>query len=663
MKRIAVVVAALSVLLPVLPVRAATLHQSVRINESALPQLTHVANDDLFESLEAGDISTGNYALQRARSLFELGAVRSDFGAVARPDARVATFLMRDLSLRLDTLSGEDRAAAEALLARPTQGAADPDNTGYTVSEAAPVCSANVCVHYVSSTRDAATSSFVAQVSAVMEHVWTTEISTYGWREPVSDVNLPHNEGSGKFDVYLSDLGRDGIYGFCTPDPGQRTVAESAYCVLDNDFSFSQFGAEPVDSLSVTTAHEFNHAIQFAYDVTDDMWLLEATATFMEDEVYDDINDNYQYLVTGPLGRPRTPADSFSDFQNIGPDSGYQYGTFVWMRYLSEEFGSRDVVRRIWEKVDGRGAPDGGLYSLQGIAAMLSEQGTDFASSFADFAAKNAKPSAFYEEGTAYENEVAPVRNVRKTLSTSETSTIGTFSNVDHLTTRYVSFKPGADVGPSDNITIAVNLDDATGTQRATVVNLVGNSATYTPVTVDSHGQGAATVPFGGQSEVVLALTNASDRFSNCRGSRAAGFSCGGTPLDDNQAYAYSAALGDTAVDPGDPGSGGGGTTKIITRLSDSPDPFHPGGGRKVKIKFTVATDCVTTLRLYRPNGRLLGVLVPKQKTSAGSWFVTWLGNDTGGRFVPGGKYRYKVTSIDLTGARDTASGAITIRR
>ncbi|HET7481361.1 MAG TPA: MXAN_6640 family putative metalloprotease, partial [Actinomycetota bacterium] len=349
-----------------------------------VPTVAPVAHDALYDRLQSGALSEARYALERVRSLFHLSEVRDEYGAVSRPAPTDATLLMRDLALRLDSLSGDDRAAAEDLLARPTQGSNDPDGMGYATNEAAPRCSANVCVHYVTSTTDRTTAAYADKVLAVMDEVWVTEVDSFRWREPQSDSQARPNGGDGRFDVYLANVGAQDIYGYCTVDVGQNTYTRSTYCVLDNDFV--EFPSPVEDgALRVTAAHEFNHAIQYAYDVTDDYWLMEATSTWIEDEVYDDVNDNYQYLVTGPLGSPEVPADSFIDFSSFGRDSGYQYGTFVWMRYLSEMFHSRDIVRRIWEEVDARTAGASSLYSLQGIAAALEEQGTGFSSSFADF--------------------------------------------------------------------------------------------------------------------------------------------------------------------------------------------------------------------------------------------------------------------------------------
>jgi len=43
----------------------------------------------------------------------------------------------------------------------------------------------------------------------------------------------------------------------------------------------------PLDNIKVTAAHEFNHAIQFGYDYWEETWLMEATATWIEDDTAD----------------------------------------------------------------------------------------------------------------------------------------------------------------------------------------------------------------------------------------------------------------------------------------------------------------------------------------------------------------------------------------
>ena len=63
-----------------------------------------------------------------------------------------------------------------------------------------------------------------------------------------------------------------------------------------------------MQSAQVTAAHEFFHAIQFAYDYGEDAWMLEATATWMEERVFDKVNDNRQYLPAGQVADPMTSA-------------------------------------------------------------------------------------------------------------------------------------------------------------------------------------------------------------------------------------------------------------------------------------------------------------------------------------------------------------------
>ena len=59
---------------------------------------------------------------------------------------------------------------------------------------------------------------------------------------------------------------------------------------------------------------------------TEDLWLLETTATWVEEQVYDDINDNRQYLPVSQIYAPNIPLDAFSrnaGFQIIRPRKGY----------------------------------------------------------------------------------------------------------------------------------------------------------------------------------------------------------------------------------------------------------------------------------------------------------------------------------------------------
>ena len=303
----------------------------------------------------------------------------------ATPDH--ATEVLRELFESLPDLEGEDRVEAQRILARPTDGTQDPRSYGYT-TRSVKKCRTNVCLHWVRSTADAPPSDAWAKKSlAVLNQVYGFEVGKLGFRRPVSDGR---HGGNAKFDVYLKDLGA-GLYGFCVPEyykPGSRKVA-SSYCVIDNDFARSQFTGNPIANLKVTLAHEFFHAVQFAYDFKDDPWIYESTATWMEERYADKVDDNRQYLRLGQVRLSHIPLDTFAD-------PGIHYGNWVWWEYLSSRFG-RSIVREVWERLDAnKGAPD--HYSTQGLVSALKSRG-GFTKVFAAYAGANTVPAKTYAEG------------------------------------------------------------------------------------------------------------------------------------------------------------------------------------------------------------------------------------------------------------------------
>lgn len=662
MRKVVVVAVTALLALSMMPLIEASARPSS--DRLAVPSLTPVEPDALTTALDTGRLSVAEYALERARTLFRIGSVRREFGAVERPDPRVATFLLRDLSLRLRSLSGAERDQAETILARPTQGNSDPHGFGYSTAEAPPTCTANACIHFVTTTSDQADPAFVAAASSAIEEVWAQEVTAFGWNPPKSDSPASPNGGNGLLDIYLKDLGT-GFYGFCANDVGQgNSTSQYAYCVVDNDFAAAQFptGINGVNALKVTMAHEFNHAIHFGYDVTEDFWWLENIATWMEDEVYDTINDNYNYIEASPLARPQTPADTFKDFTAGDPDSGFQYGGFTWMRYLAEKFLTRDIVLEMFE----RAAPASGtnLYSLQAISAELEQRDTDFPSSFVDFAARNTDPSLFYEEGAAYETKyTTPVRQASHTLASGAAPVGGQFTNADHLTSRFVSLKPGAGIGGTEQISIAVNLGTAPG-QAAAVVNIANNAMTVTEIPL-TNGEGTATVSFGGQQEVVLVLSNASTRMTCGGGS----FACSGKPVDDNQGHNWAAAVGTTAPDPGDPTGGGGdpGDTEapVVSGLSASPSTFRANGQNSTVITFSINEAAVVNLKIVNNSGtKVFGLTDRNNVDGPGTYGLRWFGTNNRGRLVPAGKYRIKIKGTDADGnVGATRTTSVTVKR
>jgi Family of unknown function (DUF6055) len=326
-------------------------------------------------------------ALQRATRL--LDSVPRHKPRPAQPKELTTTLLA--LSRSLDRLAPDQRRQARRLLARPTDSP-DPDGSAYTVGEQPPFCSAHFCVHYVASTLDApdpvdgngnGVPDYVEQVSAVAETVYATENGSLGWRPPVSDGT---RGGDSRVDIYLSQL-RGEIFGYSAPDLGQSGRSQFAYLVVDDDYSAAEFpGTSALADLEVTLAHEYNHVLQFGYDIDQDLWFYEASAVWMEDHVYPDLNDYLRYIHRWVV-RSRLPITA----TNIKI-----YGSAVWNHWLATQYGD-SIVRSAWERA-AAARPAGfslGVYDrtirTAAVSAGRSARGSDIAHEFLRFAVATAE--------------------------------------------------------------------------------------------------------------------------------------------------------------------------------------------------------------------------------------------------------------------------------
>ena len=301
------------------------------------------------------------------------------------PD-REATIALAELAASLPALQGADRARAHALLARPTDGVGDPLGDGYAVGEEPPACSPRFCVHYVKTTADRAAHGYAAEIAAIAEFSYAHEVEDLGWAAPRPDGHLG---GDARIDIYLKELGQAGLYGYQASDPGQgKSRRKHGYLVIDNDYAASEFPGfdEPLDAARVTVAHELNHLLQSgAYSARLDAWMSEATATWIEDKVYPEVDDYVNYV----RAFARAPGAPITAFEGGG---GLKvYGSAVWNHWL--EAGDRgygsSVVRRGWE-VAGLTAPPDFAIGAYG-RAITGAGGPGFSTEFVDFAAASAE--------------------------------------------------------------------------------------------------------------------------------------------------------------------------------------------------------------------------------------------------------------------------------
>jgi hypothetical protein len=302
-----------------------------------------------------------------------------------------------------------DHWAFRAPSARPTDHP-DPNRHAYGVPQApeSPDCTPHFCIHWVAEGRDAPSLAdlngvedgdgipdFVEQVEAVAEHVYQVENVKLGWRDPRSDG---HEGGAfGKTDVYLAQVGGS-LFGYAAPDRGQAGRDGRlprhlhGYLVLDNDYDPFEFpGTKSLDDLEVTFAHEYNHILQFGYDAYQDAWFAESTATWMEDQVYNGINDYLRYVRrwTRLYDTPITAT------------AIREYGSAVWNQWLTHRYG-RSIIRKAW--ADAVHVRPGGFSVAAYDRAIRAAGPSDFDRDFALFCRDVAewRTDQVFREGDLY---------------------------------------------------------------------------------------------------------------------------------------------------------------------------------------------------------------------------------------------------------------------
>ena len=425
------------------------------------------------------------------------------------------------------------------------------------------------CFHWVESGDDAPPGSdgnlntippYIQEVANVFGEVIQREHGDLEWREPISDGALggcTWDGKQGRTDIYLKDLGQLGLYGYAAPDPGQSTQNPYAFMVMDDDYA--EYGYDdPQDPLEVTAAHEYNHVLQFAYDVLQDKWMFESTATWMEEKVYPEIDDYLQYV--GPWSQLSTmPLTRFDRQQG-----DKVYGSAVFNRWLDDEY-DETIVRRAWELSFNQDSFAPGAYDK----AIREYHGPGFSYELANFAASTAEwktAAAGVHEGAKFP-DVKRIEDV--TLPTDGSVLSG---KLDHTT--YALFDVAKTNAPKLKLTGSL----PAGTAGA--VMLVARKGSQVRKTTEG------VIPTGGVTSVTLDDPGSYERITAVvvNGSYdKAGWN--GTDWNwtrDQQAInvAATALTGDGGGDDGGDDGGDGGTTDPGTGGgSTSGGSSTPGGG------------------------------------------------------------------------------------
>lgn len=469
----------------------------------------------------------------RARAVEVLEEVRE---VVAAPADGEVTVALAELHEVYDALPAPERRLAAAMLARPTDAAIDPqhDLLAYRRAPVGTHCSTHACIHWTETGKhrvtgaDAAATdkdlatvpSWVLTTLQAVEDVWAAQVDTMGFRRPRGDRlagNPAGNTTKGLLDVYLGELGSAGYYGYANWDP---QAPRGSYLVLDNDFA--EFQIAPDAAMRATVAHEFFHTVQFAYHLRMDPWLLESSATWMEELLHTDVNDNRQYLRYGSLREPAQPLD-------VGGFAAY--GNWIFFHHLALVHGD-ELLREVMELAAG-----GRNHSLRAIDKALKARGTNLADAFADFSAANVVRATSYPEGASYPR---PRQHRVRRLGKAARDTGWLTDRLDHLAASDNPVRPAAKLRAGWRLRIDVRRTDKR--QRARVVVHRADGTTTVERLRFTGSDARLRLDLGSTPvrKVTVTLANGSSRLACDRGTE---WTCRGTPRDDGRAIRYRARL------------------------------------------------------------------------------------------------------------------------
>jgi hypothetical protein len=295
---------------------------------------------------------------------------------------------------------------------------------------------------------------FVDSVAAIMTYVWAFETGVLGYPAPPPDGTLG---GGPEMDIYIVEEGT--TYGYTTPDQLTADGGRStSFITIDNDFAFVLPDSNKgLPALRVTAAHEFHHAIQLGcYGYwTGDVFYYEITSVWMEDVVYNRVNDYLAYL-RAAWSHFRSPDQPFSTNDLI------MYSRGIWGKYIEKRFG-RDAMKHTWEQIAT-------VRPLQAIDQVLgrSEYGSSLAAAYAEwtlwnyFTGSRSDPAKYYPEGALYPEIAQTPRDFAPPSTTLDGS-------LQPLAARYHQVMLQASPTQRDTLTIAISNVDVPGAVAGTL--------------------------------------------------------------------------------------------------------------------------------------------------------------------------------------------------
>ncbi len=311
-----------------LPVLAQSAQYHQRVHE-------HPVFRAIDEAHKLGHITDEEVLLQKFRYAYAPDRVRNEF---VKEDAGPVKCMNSEYRYFL-----ENRARLSPMVVREIEEFTDRPNTEHTQTFLSP--SGNFIIHYETDGPDAVPLADTNS-SGIPDYVELTAFAAdSSYRYQVEQAGFADFRKTNPYEIFYRNFN---FYG-TTTQSGSTTFIR-----IHNNFEGFPPNSHPegdiVGALYVTVAHEIKHAIQFETnrwqgDAGSFDWI-EMDAVLMEEVVFPDVNDYYNYIKTTFESDSPSSQSIFGNSSNPTPGA---YWHMTWMLYFFETIGI-DFWVDVWDQ-------------------------------------------------------------------------------------------------------------------------------------------------------------------------------------------------------------------------------------------------------------------------------------------------------------------------
>jgi len=569
----------------------------------------------IIDDYEAGRITYREYLVNRGYAAFMPERLPDIYRPHERWYIKCPTFIIAEIKMNFTILSPEEQNLFAQYIYRPS-----PQELPKTYSTP----EGHFIIHYTTlwppegmpsnsvpreDLNNNGTPDFVEEAGFAFEHAYRFHVDTLGYNPMPSDGD--------EYDVYMRNL-PTGTYGLTTWEydiPETNWFDYTSYIIVSNDFQDEGLYTKGIDALRVTAAHELHHAIQLGYVLRrNDFWFYEWTSTWMEDMVWDNVNDYFQYL--DPL---------FKNFDKkiTTFNSRHEYGMCIFNHYLSSAYGA-NIIRKIWEQFHLNRAYD----TMKSVIEM--ETGELFDDVIHEFFMWNyftgdrADTVHYYRDGKHFPEVKYEIDLFQENDTTVTIEQINQSAKYIRITRQQpTAFTVDAAADPQDINKWHVGLlatDDAIRYTNPYMDNI--------PFLDGISGSGTVSA-VGSNPELVVVITNTAAQMNTWGNGQ------------------YSLNLDFTFAGPA--------MINANKLLATRPSPADFSKVNNVIIPFVLVEESDIKINLYSISGRLIKSFPAEHHVPGLHTRLFWDGRDNNGNMVPNGIYIYIMKGANFTDIKKMA--------